>query len=129
MKLVCDLIYAKKLKELGVKQDSLFYYCNDELMINNPHKFCVINQDVIVSPSSDSDTCKIIEHYSAFNSEELIEMLPKTIKGNELKISYLPYCEYENEISRLMYFESDKRVNSLAKCLIWCIENEYMEVK
>lgn len=64
---VCSLELSKKLKELGVKQNGLFFYNKQKfgnyLLGNSPNYFDGVG-----------------EHYSAFTTAELCEMLPNSIK-------------------------------------------------
>lgn len=80
---VCTLEQAKRLKELGVKQDSIFYWI--ETYINRTRKFKVLPKynedgfDLVENESLQgiiSGTSKN-ECYSAFTVAELGEMLPR----------------------------------------------------
>jgi hypothetical protein len=69
---VCSLEYAKKLKELGISQESLFCYTND--------------YDLEFLPS-EIRNCNIC--ISAFTVAELGEMLPDEFKWKYSKYQYL----------------------------------------
>ena len=68
--LVVDIKLAIRLKRLGVKQDSYFVWCKEELM---PRKNVLENPD-------DNDT------FAAFTSEELGWKLPKGAECGGVKI-------------------------------------------
>jgi hypothetical protein len=149
----CSLELAKKLKNLGVRQESYFYWClskkegNGGLPvfyqladINRLEKSCFWPEDKI----------------SAFTSSELGDMLPCTINvmdGADFKIFqyiewkitekylinyYSLFPEISNEIPsaniKVKYhlmenhiFESNE-ANARAKMLIFLIENKLIEV-
>ena len=77
---VCSLEYAKKLKELGVKQDSIFYWSvnkegnNESMVIWNLQYPCYANQTNMYKLSVDYP--QYYEVFSAFTCAELIEMIP-----------------------------------------------------
>ena len=105
--IICDVEHSVKLKELGIVQDSLFSYGSPE------------------------------GKFAGFTSEELLVMLPNCIDNHYLKIckqdndyyaDYILYDDGEFFLSNDTF--SDKKLsNSLAKLLIWCVENGYVEVK
>ena len=114
--IICDVKYSVKLKELGIVQDSLFTYGSSEGKV------------------------------SGFTSEELLGILPKLLNINTLlinpkiliedgKIQYLGHQvgytkrALNNELVWDIEFSDKKLSNSLAKLLIWCVENGYVEVK
>jgi hypothetical protein len=65
---VCNLDLAKKLKELGVKQDSLFYWLYDFRTSES-----MLHREIT------EHSAKPFGHYSAFTVAELGEILPKFI--------------------------------------------------
>ena len=68
---VCSLELSKKLKELGVKQDSIFYWINGVIT------------DINVSPEQTRNLwypAHSYTLYSAFTVAELGEMLPPSIE-------------------------------------------------
>jgi len=114
-KQVCDLEYAKKFKELGISQESLYCW----------YKFS--DGWRIASKVQPNNKWECLDNtYSAFTVAELGEMLPVgTVieKWDQLKYKYRCYNERYNKI---MYeiTEADAR----AKMLIWLIENKHLEV-
>ena len=124
---VCSLELAKKLKDLGVKQESLWYWV----------KIAEIDRQWILM-----HTDKVHEGFiyvSAFTVAELGEMLPNKIKLNfddmryECQLFYLNtehgcYCSYRAD----MDYERDLEIeacsgnteaNVRAKMRIWLVEN------
>ena len=134
-KYVIDLELAKELKKLGVKQESEFYY------------FINLKDYPPFEKNGDckllfNKVCKVPNHfyevYSTFTTAELLELLPSFIYGEvfnyELIICKKEFndiyqVKYEGSEDSLIIFQSDKLPNALAKLLICCIENGYIEVK
>lgn len=128
---VCSLELAKKLKELGVKQESLFYWIEsyDPEDANNGG-WSVIR---LMKPNK--------YNYSAFTVAELGEMLPKAIKSKVNQdmedIFYLEIdwiggknrCRYVSDGKYLLIDESeqitsDTEADARAKMRIYLIENK-----
>jgi hypothetical protein len=103
-----DLEYAKKLKELGIKQSSLYMFYKDEknkpiLRIGGYPKYQIA---------------------SAFTSAELLEKLPI---GTEItKLNNIYYIDINTE--EYGSGRGKKLCNALAKMLIYLIENKLLEV-
>lgn len=130
---VCSLEYAKRLKELGVKQtDSYYWWARDnkteEFDLETDYHYCTMG----------------IESYSAFGVAELGELLPKTIEKSDV-IYFLTITRptpfvgwhicYENKghylmdnrnihLTTLDVFE----VNARAEMLIKLIEQGHVKV-
>ena len=107
---VVSLELAKKLKELGVKQESLFYYLP---MYDGTHHILFYREL----------THSINYYISAFTVAELGEMLPDYIELTKVKNIHLAtiYSEdngTENNVSVI----DDTEANSRAKMLIYLIE-------
>ena len=112
---VTNLELSKKLKELGVKQESLFFWTLNEY-----------NHWVIYG-------WRDIENYkqtiSAFTVAELGEMLPSSIKVSDYFNWYFKSSKmgsgwevhYENRSGK---FFADTEANARAKMLIYLIENK-----
>jgi hypothetical protein len=141
-KQVCNLELAKKLKELGIKQESLFYW-NEGININDEQEevnhICLLNHN---------QTFSHWKFYSAFTIAELGEFLPKQIKSSnqtgflfydfeaeELSYICLGHNEYGNYRyplvlnSQQLIFDGKEEVNSRAKALIYLIENDLIKVE
>lgn len=122
---VCSLELSKKLKELGVKQESYFRWLIDE----------VTNYSFVSSPNDIVNSqIKYNEKYSAFTAPELLEILPYDIstyfyinKGKsfgEIEITY--YIKYFPP--RIIGNPDKNLCNACAKMLIYLIENKLMEI-
>jgi len=121
---VCNLELSKKLKNLGVKQESLFYW-----VLVNPQ----VNQwELTVKENAKSFLNK--DKVSAFTASELGEMLPnyteikkcfpKNITGTFWQVSYIQPKPY------LTHFEDDDtEANARAKMLVYLLENNLMKGK
>ena len=146
---VCSFELAKQLKELGVKQESLFYRFDHEC---HTYLFCKYYEQY-----SPHVNLNIEEGYASFTASELIELLPHriTLKEGEpfnsfrlrieksfvveegLIIIYLinyfcdsTECTGENAWLQRGLFQhniwANNFCNALAKTLIYIIENKYL---
>jgi hypothetical protein len=134
-KQVCSLELAKRLKELGVKQESLFYYQNNpynngkdciDLMI--VERSSINNENVIMNTQCENEDNP---KYSAFTVAELGEMLPILIKDGSNLIIW-PYLKNDKKVWDIDYngheesdetFVSDTEADARAQMLIYLIEN------
>ncbi len=118
---VCSLELAKKLKELGVKQESLWYWDeghNGELEL--------------------TQQISRFNHCSAFTVAELGEMLPWRVVANDRDFRLREY-KAASSFWQVCYFDLDRNMmhdefddyhaNARAKILIWLIENKYVDIK
>lgn len=109
---VCNLQLAKKLKELGVEQNSLFWWVKD--------KFDEFDDTYSLhyQPSYRVD-------YSAFTVAELGEALkvsdPQVLKRYE-GFGEVWFCPNKSG-------QASTEANARAKMLIWLIENNYIKLK
>jgi hypothetical protein len=116
---VCSLRLAKKLKELGVKQDSLFYHC---LNVKTFSSYDIQHHLIAIIPSGE-------EHYSAFTVAELGEMLPDCFEScrrykNDWSYSTL---DKDNDINHHSFGETE--ADSRARMLIYLVENKLIDLK
>lgn len=94
---VCSLELSRRLKQLGVKQDSLFY-----------HLIGGITSRIEALPLMGEDW------YSAFTVAELGEILPTMIVDDKRDIY-------------IQYFKSETEADARAKLLIFLIENNLIK--
>lgn len=130
---VISLELAKRLKELGVKQESIFYHVRaiDDWQITS----VITEKDKIYWQHSVLDILPM-EYYSAFTVAELGEMLPGMIKieGDDLFLTMdcdrHPYYQSMNYIPMLSIDtnDEDSEADARAKTLIHLIENGLMKV-
>ena len=140
-KQVSSLELSKQLKELGVKQESLFYwqYFHDTDDDGRMSEYKLYNIDNLYSGKDDG--------YSAFTVAELGEMLPKFIwyknlkeddkKNYHLYIKKLVDCwlinYLWNENGRFISLGKEQvsktEADARAKMLIYLIENKLMDIK
>ncbi len=129
---VTNLDLSKRLKELGVSQESYFWWCN----------YPIVGFKVV-----DGDHCIIqYEHYSAFLASELGETLPERFDAyrvNYIKFQkvrceatqkYLYLCSYVEDggynADIFIYDCSDENEsNARAKMILFLIENDIVKVK
>ena len=113
---VCSLELAKKLKELKVKQKSLYWYVmaeDGERIESEPH-YARLEEDI-----------------SAFTVAELGEMLPITVKTTKYNLGYKWQSHYElikndlsGEMEYIKHFAAETEANARAKMLIYLLEDE-----
>jgi hypothetical protein len=128
---VVSLELAKKLKELGVKQESLFYWLwqnLDETESNLSEWLLGSEQELASFPKTDQE-------YSAFTVAELGEMLPRIItptthimdtgKTHDDKwyITYRDQLKYKNT---LLVQEAETEANARAKMLIYLVQQNLL---
>lgn len=133
---VCSLELAKRLKELGVKQDSYFYWV--ETPIITPPQYELGSAKEIASWAGPYEKANKI---SAFTVAELGKMLPKKLEhlkqnpnllrlefGFQCDISIAYYYDTEMTNKRIELSERDKaEANARAKMLIYLIENNIIK--
>lgn len=112
---VCSLELAKQLKELGVKQEGLYFWFN-----GGGAWHIVLNKAGVEEPSKSI--------FSAFTVAELGEMLPKMenivvmIFDNGRCQLCLQQTPVEGKVTPI--FEADTEADARAKMLIYLIENK-----
>lgn len=80
-KQVCSLKWAKRLSEIGVRQDTYFHWAYDE---KNDR------WDVCWTDYFDEDE----PHYAAFTAQDFIDLFPRLFKIARSESEWLFYCEY-----------------------------------
>ena len=120
----CDLEYAKKIKELGVKQESLFKWHSKLDGKGNR-----VYTEIVYLPIKQME-----QDYSAFTVAELGEMLPNSIDKFVMVIMKMNkgtwVCGYYKDLKEMFYEVGDKiLVTAMAKMLIWLIEQGKVKVK
>lgn len=142
---VSNFELSKKLKELGVKQESLFYWVD----VAGYHELPELPQPepmwILVNPISGKDEMSE-EVISTFTVAELGEMLPDRISVNPPtnNIFYDLQCNKGNVGWEIYYIDMDKErkisyfysfptpylfeANARAKMLIYLIENKLVEI-
>ncbi len=106
----CDLKYAKKLKKLGVKQESLWYYNSKTMKL----------QKGFTSHADIEGFCRWST--SAFTVAELGEMLPKWIYT--IRLDYKPYdkCWCVLDKGGRIEITADTEANARCLMLIYLLE-------
>ncbi len=134
---VTSLEISKRLKELGVKQESLYKYCAGHTMYTD-------NDDGVTEKCPNTDLLEDDEYcptagltceftYSAFTVAELGEMIGSKCEsrkiGNEAMIAdgqkYVVYFEPGNGSYHKIY--SDTEADARAKMLIYLLENNLIK--
>jgi hypothetical protein len=120
---VCSLELSKKLKELGVKQESLFYW--SKLSIQKEHKLefrtNIFTQEIILADCTD--------YISAFTVSELGEMLPIWSEtARRSTDDWVCISRFHPDPDNNYYNFGKSEANARAQMLIYLIENKLMEV-
>jgi len=115
---VISIEVAKKLKSLGVKQESLSWW------VDCDGKWCLATSRWYRHTAPDHPG----KHYSAFTVAELGEMLPQLTKSWCSAFGW--YCENKENNYELKGFTHGESTEADArgKMLIYLIENKLMEV-
>ncbi len=130
---ITSLELSKKLRELGVKQESLFYWTQEKTPKNpNLHEYGYKQIDMpwvcMYSKQSELSASSVFEEYSAYTVAELGELLPQYIVHDGLS------CELQiirSSVWRFYYGgkilmtagNDDTEANARAKMLIYLLEN------
>lgn len=134
-----SLELAKKLKELGVKQESLFYWKFSNGMLEKVSNIDIDTELVYGKQPQKPKTLGTWDTCSAFTVAELGEMLPTHINKEKekfylhctgskgLKEWYVFYMSEEDYNPHLCSFLADTEVDARAKCLIYLLENNLIK--
>jgi hypothetical protein len=129
---VASLQLSERLKELGAKQESIFYHCYEEKIIGgNDLSGHEIRTDLL--------SVRMDNLVSAFTASELGEMLPDDIKDEDdekvyffqdkynkcHRVGYV--CEANEACSPFIEVKGETETNARAKMLIYLIENGLMK--
>jgi hypothetical protein len=121
---VCSLQLAKRLKEFGIAQESLFWW---NIGTHYTTDFC----DLIYGKIT--EVAGKLESYSAFTVAELGEMLKPfqfieidTLHGKEMWVQYCHFreCVYRCGDSLKVEVIGDTEADARAKCLVNLLENK-----
>ena len=129
-KQVCSLKLAQQLKELNVKQESLWYY---RILAMHPNGYRIVCR----KPTATEEFI-----YSAFTVAELGILLPETINQNDDDSPYFLNCHKSPDYKKMRYQVrygkaidkncvsvcDDTEANARAKMLIYLLENKLLEV-
>ena len=126
-KQVCSLESAKRLKELGVKQESLFYWYKRECKLSKGFHLIGCGNSVMTIHGSlcfKPDNNDIV--YSAYTVAELGELLPedcytiKRIKRSSIDVGF--YCKSIGNDSYTQFQKTE--AESRAKMICYLLENK-----
>lgn len=127
---VTNLEYAKRLDELGVKQDSIFYWCDEVLSYDGNAQVVDIKNEMIYGNPEEA-YWKFEEIYSAFTASELLKLLGGGIQLETNNIIRYPDTKkYMVLLSGSVHYKTDNNAcNALAKMLIHLIELGLIKVE
>jgi hypothetical protein len=121
---LCPPAQAKRLKNLGIMQESLHYYNENGINIHSPTGLIVLKNLHIERDSEDNE----LDSISAFTVAELGAALPCSLNGaviimeNSEAIKYVSY-------QRIKTTFGSTEAQARANMLIWLIENKYITVR
>ncbi len=138
---VCGLELSKKLKELGVKQESLFRWCLRVPSGTTPDEQRKDGINYLIANDERIAASKMyLPEYAAFTAAELGEMLPTVIEQGVGGTDGLLRCskllqgawsvvyEETNGDEYVPAVEADNEADARAKMLIYLIENKLIAV-
>lgn len=131
---VCSLEYAKRFEELGVKQESLFYWIsnkNNPLVYSNPYiKTCDVVENFHVGYLS-SLIVDTVEHFSAFTVAELDHLLIPEVYTRKMHDTNLYRTRYMplNTDVRCIDITNLNPADSRSLMLIYLLENDIVKVE
>lgn len=108
---ICSLELSKKLKELGIKQESLFYYQNEPYNNGEDDVVVKIKNESINNLLNSYDINDNHELYSAFTPSELLEILPKVVNINSA-------FSYRFNMTQSLYVENADHVKIIKNFII-----------
>ena len=135
---VCAKELAKRLKELGCKQESLYWWVDfdyeasiDGVLTHfeNNNEWHVMNNDMVQWVLSNFEyKLKDTNKYSAFTVAELGKMLPSHFVSWRVQESYY-ICEQLRSIKNRidMSLFADSEADARAKMMVYLLENKLME--
>jgi hypothetical protein len=106
---VVSLELAKKLKELGVKQESIFCWCDE-------------GDDLCLLEQGDAEILEK-EYISAFTVAELGEILPPFYRSTNVGKDEIQWFEVTHTFDLKPAFYDETEADARAKMLIYLIEN------
>ena len=119
---VISLDIAKRLHELGVNKDSIFYWV--PRIMNNDLRL----EYIVGMPEHYPLTEKCC--YGAYTASEILEIFPIELWENKGNMKFYPISSgYSVFHPTGFYFEDKKICDALANMLIYLIENKIMEIK
>lgn len=132
---VCSLELSERLKQLNVKQDSLFYWFGFRVTRVEPK---LLFWKDIEKGNHSFKTDDLYQSYSAFTVSELLALLPeidncypKLKRGYIFEGSDPAYCLIYNFMYDwkfdMLPFTDENAANSCAKVLIYLIKNGYIK--
>lgn len=122
---VCSLELSKRLKELGVKQKSLFYWIRVETENKNIDGFGLTYIINIFKPIQNFK-----EIYSAFTVSELGEILPDNCytQKNCARITVDWICHHIIDDDQEDIWIGESEADARAKMLVYILKNKLMEL-
>lgn len=136
---VCTLEQAKKLKELGVEQESLFYYIDN--MVLGLEGIKVKEQTKSYKINGVVQDGGVVRYYSAFTVAELGELLPIEDMPDGRDWQQRPFRDYYPHTGKIMWkyddpytkygrerkvTEAKTEAEARAAMLIYLLENNLM---
>lgn len=117
---VCSLEISMRLKELGIKQESIFLweYFDEKCYSVKFNPYAVV-----------PNTFNNWKVYSAFTAQELLEIIPENIDHGYLSVVKANIYCVRYELTDIKYYPNKNLADSCAYLLIYLIENNLMEIK
>ena len=113
---VCSLELSKRLKELGIDQDSLFYYIEKTTGQED-------ETEIKIKYKNYSDESGVIDKCSAFTLSELFNLMQDLMWNSWLKNSESPRLSFWFSIPDKMVIMNGSFINTISMIIINIIEN------
>jgi hypothetical protein len=120
---VCSIELSKKLKKIGIPQESLLYHYDE------PYEDGT--SDWVITDWSDYETTYDTkgETYSAFSVAELGQLIPRSFhSGNSEGNDWICHF-YQLNPSKVHASWANSEANARAKMIIYLVENNLMETR
>lgn len=122
---VCSLELAKKLKELGVKQESLFWWVATHFPNKLLGEFAdEVSFEIRNDNEFDADQSPIKESFSAFTVAELGELLNRKVGGIAFNTAHQKWTAWLGTNKELL---ADTEADARAKVFVYLLENKPQE--
>lgn len=109
---------SKRLYELGLRKESLFYW----------HHYLIGDWKIVFNDVCPTQSLTKQENYSAYTVAELGDMLPECTFSWKVNVKPIWLCSYDEPILENS-LRDNTEANARAKCLIMLIENKIIDVE
>lgn len=132
-KMVCNMKLAKQLKDMGIRQDSMFYWIPVQRTGTLVYARCILDDTFQIQTYVDLENLQNIEPhykygtYAAFTSEEIARKIPHGLTHTKRHANkfYVYFLDSQGEI--VNYEDDETEANARAKMLITLTKNNFIK--